>query len=188
MVLCERPPGMRGDEWKHPIITISDSVASLFSINAPWFFCSHTCERVFPQGSLTAAGGEQRSPQGCGCLSSGDEPRRQQFQQQMLTCCGLGAGAAGWSLGLAPCRVLSCASLDTSLEAHLCREPCWGLGRFRGSSFWGASWVCDVQLRPGSGIGEHGVWVSPGLGPPHPGRQANSTRCVWYRNLKENRV
>lgn len=100
MVLCERPPGMRGDEWKHPIITISDSVASLFSINAPWFFCSHTCERVFPQGSLTAAGGEQRSPQGCGCLSSGDEPRRQQFQQQMLTCCGLGAG--GWGCRVVP--------------------------------------------------------------------------------------
>lgn len=128
MVLCERPPGMRGDEWKHPIITISDSVASLFSINAPWFFCSHTCERVFPQGSLTAAGGEQRSPQGCGCLSSGDEPRRQQFQQQMLTCCGLGAGAAGWSLGLAPCRVLSCASLgadpwDSIPPGHLLGGP-----------------------------------------------------------------
>ena len=124
-------------------------------------------------------------PQGCGCLSSADEPRGQQLQQQALTCHGPGAGwRPGSGLQGGPWASLLTGSspahpwapslgtpsyLVTSIEAHLCRRPCWGLGRFRGSSIWGASWVCDVQLRPGFGTRGARVWVSPGLGPLLPG-------------------
>ena len=131
-------------------------------------------------------GGGECGPQGCGCLSSSDKPRRQQLQQQTLTCHGLGAGGLGLGLQGGPWASLLAGSspvrpwaptlgtpshLNTSSEAHLCRRPCWGLGRFRESSFWGASWVCDVQLRPGSGIrGAQGVGLPwAGTLPPVPG-------------------